>query len=202
MRVAETLKSRRIFDIAVALTGLLLLSPLLFTIIAMILLEDGRPAIFTQERIGRHLRPFTVFKLRSMRNGRITRIGHWIRRTGLDETLQFINVLNGSMSLVGPRPMTRENLERLHLYQEDLPRFKMRPGITGMAQLYAGRGFKVTRLLERRYVEQQSIYLDSAIVLLSFMVNIFGKRRVGLWLSSLRNMQRRKRSVRSAAPNM
>ena len=193
------MNAKRGFDIIVSLTGVLIFAPLWIVITLLILIEDGRPALYTQKRIGHHLRPFTILKLRSMRNDRITRIGHWIRKTGLDETLQFINVLNGTMSLVGPRPMTRENLERLNLYQEDLPRFRSLPGITGMAQLYAGRGIKVTNLLERRYLEQQSIFLDSAIVLLSFMVNIFGKRRIGSWLNSLRHWQRRKRSARIAS---
>jgi lipopolysaccharide/colanic/teichoic acid biosynthesis glycosyltransferase len=121
MCAAEALKSKRIFDTALALTGLILFSPLLFTIMVMILLEDGQ----------------------------VTRIGYWIRKTGLIETLQFINVLYGSMSLVGPSPMARENLERLHLHQEDLPRFNTHPGITGIAQLYAGYGFKVTQLYRK-----------------------------------------------------
>jgi lipopolysaccharide/colanic/teichoic acid biosynthesis glycosyltransferase len=195
MHASETLISKRLFDIVFAAIGLILFSPVLLAIGTLILIEDGPPVLFTQQRIGRHLRPFTLVKLRSMRNGQVTRIGQWIRKTGLDETLQFVNVLNGSMSLVGPRPMTRENLQRLQLYDATLLRYKPRPGITGMAQLYAGRGFKVTRLLERRYAAQQSMRLDAAIILLSFLVNIFGKRRIAAWLYRLRRAQRRKRSA-------
>jgi lipopolysaccharide/colanic/teichoic acid biosynthesis glycosyltransferase len=195
MHASETLISKRLFDIVFAAIGLILFSPVLLAIGTLILIEDGPPVLFTQQRIGRRLRPFTLVKLRSMRNGQVTRIGQWIRKTGLDETLQFVNVLNGSMSLVGPRPMTRENLQRLQLYDATLPRYKPRPGITGMAQLYAGRGFKVTRFLERRYAAQQSMRLDAAIILLSFLVNIFGKRRMTAWLNRLRRAQRRKRSV-------
>jgi lipopolysaccharide/colanic/teichoic acid biosynthesis glycosyltransferase len=195
MHASETLISKRLFDIVFAAIGLILFSPVLLAIGTLILIEDGPPVLFTQQRIGRRLRPFTLVKLRSMRNGQVTRIGQWIRKTGLDETLQFVNVLNGSMSLVGPRPMTRENLQRLQLYDATLPRYKPRPGITGMAQLYAGRGFKVTRFLERRYAAQQSMRLDATIILLSFLVNIFGKRRMTAWLNRLRRAQRRKRSV-------
>lgn len=195
MHASETLISKRLFDIVFAAIGLILFSPVLLAIGTLILIEDGPPVLFTQQRIGRRLRPFTLVKLRSMRNGQVTRIGQWIRKTGLDETLQFVNVLNGSMSLVGPRPMTRENLQRLQLYDATLLRYKPRPGITGMAQLYAGRGFKVTRFLERRYAAQQSMRLDATIILLSFLVNIFGKRRMTAWLNRLRRAQRRKRSV-------
>lgn len=195
MLTCKKVKAKRIFDIASALIGMLAFSPLLLAIMVLIVLEDGPPAVFAQERLGRHLRPFTLYKLRSMKGGRITRVGHWIRKTGLDEVLQFINVLNGSMSMVGPRPLTREDVGRLNLCDESLHRFLLRPGITGMAQLYAGRGIRVTCLLEQRYIEQQTICLDMAIVLLSLLVNIFGKRRIGGWLCSLRRRWRVRRSV-------
>lgn len=184
------MKTKRFFDLVFSLTGLLLFSPLLLVIIAVILVEDGPPVVFTQERVGRDFRPFICLKFRSMRDGRITRVGAWIRQTGLDELLQFINVLNGSMSMVGPRPLTPEDARRLGLYDERLPRFTLRPGITGMAQLYGGRGRRVTRLLERRYIERRSIWLDLIIVVLSLLVNLFGKRRVADWLSRLRKMGR------------
>ncbi|MCG8101648.1 MAG: sugar transferase [Candidatus Thiodiazotropha taylori] len=167
--------------------GLALFAPLLLIILVLILLEDGAPVVFAQQRIGRHFRPFTLYKLRSMRNGKVTRVGGWLRKTGLDEILQFINVLKGSMSLVGPRPLTREDARRLNLYDESLPRFRLRPGITGMAQLYAGQGFRVTQFLERNYIERQSLCLDLLLVLCSLLVNLFGKQRFLVWLRRERN---------------
>ncbi|MBT3014494.1 MAG: sugar transferase [Candidatus Thiodiazotropha sp. (ex Clathrolucina costata)] len=167
--------------------GLALFAPLLLIILVLILLEDGAPVVFAQQRIGRHCRPFTLYKLRSMRNGKVTRVGGWLRKTGLDEILQFINVLKGSMSLVGPRPLTREDARRLNLYDENLPRFRLRPGITGMAQLYAGQGFRVTQFLERNYIERQSLCLDLLLVLCSLLVNLFGKQRFLVWLRRERN---------------
>ncbi|MFC1311662.1 MAG: sugar transferase [gamma proteobacterium symbiont of Clathrolucina costata] len=167
--------------------GLALFAPLLLIILVLILLEDGAPVVFAQQRIGRHFRPFTLYKLRSMRNGKVTRVGGWLRKTGLDEILQFINVLKGSMSLVGPRPLTREDARRLNLYDENLPRFRLRPGITGMAQLYAGQGFRVTQFLERIYIERQSLCLDLLLVLCSLLVNLFGKQRFLVWLRRERN---------------
>ncbi|MEW7973852.1 MAG: sugar transferase [Candidatus Thiodiazotropha endolucinida] len=116
------MSGKRAFDLVFASMGLALFAPLLLIILALILLEDGAPAVFAQERLGRHFRSFTLYKLRSMRNGKVTRVGGWLRKTGLDEILQFINVLNGSMSLVGPRPLTREDARRLNLYDEDLSR--------------------------------------------------------------------------------
>jgi len=180
------MKVKRLLDVVLALSGLVIFSPLLLTIMALIILDDGPPVIFSQERIGLNLRSFTLLKLRSMRYGRITRVGRWIRRTGLDEIPQFVNVLSGSMSMVGPRPLIREDIERLNLYDGAMARFRLRPGITGMAQLYAGRGFRVTRLLEQRYLERQSVPLDAAILLFSLLVNIFGKRRIKGWLTWLR----------------
>ncbi len=91
------------------------------------------------------------------------------------------------MSLVGPRPLTREDARRLNLYDEDLPRFRLRPGITGMAQLYAGQGFRVTQFLERNYIERQSLCLDLLLVLCSLLVNLFGKQRFLVWLRRERN---------------
>jgi lipopolysaccharide/colanic/teichoic acid biosynthesis glycosyltransferase len=182
----ETVNVKRAFDIVAALTGLVIFAPLLLVLMALILIDDGRPLFFTQERIGRQLQPFVVFKLRTLRNGRITGIGLWLRKSGLDETPQFINVLNGSMSMVGPRPLTREDSDRLNLHDGRLPRSDMRPGITGMAQLYAGRGLRATLFLERIYFERQSLCLDSQILLLSLLMNIFGKQRIRGWLDRWR----------------
>lgn len=189
MRSCETVKAKRVFDIAAALIGLVIFTPLLLLIMALILIHDGRPVFFTQERIGRQLQPFRIFKLRTLRNGRITAIGHWLRKSGLDETPQFINVLNGSMSMVGPRPLTREDADRLNLFDRRLPRSHMRPGITGMAQLYSGRGLKATLFLERIYFERQSLCLDLLILLLSLLVNIFGKQRIRRRLDRWRKCQ-------------
>ncbi|MEW8522663.1 MAG: sugar transferase [Candidatus Thiodiazotropha endolucinida] len=181
------MSGKRAFDLVFAAMGLALFAPLLLIILVLILLEDGAPVVFAQQRVGRHFRPFTLYKLRSMRNGKVTRVGGWLRKTGLDEILQFINVLKGSMSLVGPRPLTREDARRLNLYDENLPRFRLRPGITGMAQLYAGQGFRVTQFLERNYIERQSLCLDLLLVLCSLLVSLFGKQRFLVWLRRERN---------------
>src|SRR5712691_125864 len=84
---------KRLFDLAGALAGLIAFSPAMAVIAGAILLEDGWPVLFRQERLGRRRRPFTILKFRSMRHGRITRIGRMLRATGLDELPQFVNIL-------------------------------------------------------------------------------------------------------------
>ena len=82
-------------------------------IAAAILLDDGRPVLFRQERLGHRRRPFHILKFRSMRDGRVTRVGRVLRATGLDELPQFVNILRGDMSAVGPRPLTADDVARL-----------------------------------------------------------------------------------------
>jgi len=89
-----------------ATAGLFAFSPFMAAIAGGIVLEDGWPVLFRQERLGRDRRPFPILKFRSMRHGRITRVGRILRATGLDELPSFVNILRGDMSAVGPRPLT------------------------------------------------------------------------------------------------
>ena len=102
---------KRWFDAVITITGLLFVSWILALIALSILLLDGRPILFRQQRIGKDKRPFDVIKFRTMRDGRITRVGNLLRQTGLDETAQVINILRGEMSIVGPRPLTPDDIE-------------------------------------------------------------------------------------------
>jgi lipopolysaccharide/colanic/teichoic acid biosynthesis glycosyltransferase len=138
---------KRMFDLTVAVVGLLLLSPLM-TIVALLVKADSPgPILFRQERIGKGFRPFYIYKFRTMiqdapqKGGpitfgddpRITRVGRLLRKTKIDELPQLINVLKGDMSLVGPRPEVREFVELFRQDYEEI--LKMRPGITDMASL-------------------------------------------------------------------
>lgn len=136
-----------------------------------------------QSRIGRARQPFTVFKLRTLHGTRVTHLGHWLRRTGIDELPQFLNVMRGEMSVVGPRPLTERDIERLG-WQEARHdwRFAQRPGITGLSQLLAGRGARSSERLERLYLRRQSAVLDLKLIALSVAVNALGKRTVRRWL--------------------
>ena len=183
---------KRLFDLVGAVAGLLVFSPAMAVITGAIVLEDGWPVLFRQERLGRRRRPFTILKFRSMRDHRITRVGRMLRATGLDELPQFINILRGDMSAVGPRPLTESDVTRLGWMA---PRYDFRwrvlPGLTGLAQVTEARSGRLSLSLDRRYVARQSLSLDLRLVAVSFAINALGKRRVGRFLVRLRRPRRR-----------
>lgn len=143
---------KRLFDIVLSLTLLILLSPLLLVTAIAIRLEDGGPALFRQLRVGRDEKLFRIFKFRSMpvdtptvesrhaASLTVTRVGRFIRRTNIDELPQLLNVLGGSMSLVGPRPPLPSQTAVIELRRAHgvTP---LSPGVTGLAQITAADGF-------------------------------------------------------------
>jgi lipopolysaccharide/colanic/teichoic acid biosynthesis glycosyltransferase len=138
--------AKRVLDILLSAAILCLISPIMAVVALAVLLESGRPVLFSQVRVGRNLRKFRILKFRTMRvqNGgpsvtvegdrRITRVGAFLRRTKLDELPQFWNVIRGDMSIVGPRPEVPEYVDLF------LARFEqiliVRPGITDLASIY------------------------------------------------------------------
>jgi undecaprenyl phosphate N,N'-diacetylbacillosamine 1-phosphate transferase len=163
----------------------LLVAPLVAGIAVASWLEDSGSPLFAQSRVGRQRQPFTILKLRSMREQRVTRVGRWLRRTGIDELPQFVNVLRGEMSVVGPRPLTQSDVERLGWHEPpDDWRFSVNPGITGLSQLLAGPASRSTRRLDRLYLQRQGLLLDLRLIALSFAVNVAGKRSVRRWLKA------------------
>jgi lipopolysaccharide/colanic/teichoic acid biosynthesis glycosyltransferase len=139
--------AKRLFDVTMAASGLLLIAPLLAVVSVLIRLDSSGPVIFRQTRVGRGFRPFTIFKFRTMTSGagklggpltaagdpRITRVGRWLRATKIDELPQLINVLRGDMSLVGPRP---ELPEYVDIFRDGFALLhRVRPGITDPASL-------------------------------------------------------------------
>jgi len=143
---------KRLTDIFVSLVALVVFSPVMLVVSIAILLEDGRPIFYLQERMGVNGKTFKTIKFRTMikdaekytgavlsteNDPRITKVGRFLRKTGLDEVPQFINVLMGDMSIVGPRPERPELMEKI---KGETPNFdlrlKVKPGITGFAQLY------------------------------------------------------------------
>ena len=127
-----------------------------------------------------------------MRGGEVTRVGRWLRATGLDETGQFLNVLRGDMSMVGPRPLTLDDVKRLGWTRAEYDdRWGTRPGITGLAQLLGGGTARGSLRLDRLYVARRSVGLDTQIIAASFVVNVAGKRRTKGWLRRLRALGRR-----------
>jgi exopolysaccharide biosynthesis polyprenyl glycosylphosphotransferase len=185
---------KRGFDIVASFLLLVVLSPVTVILSVLVKLSSPGPALFRQERVGQGRRPFTIYKFRTMRDGaeepsddnedgpsdpsaplhqlrnkaveacRITPIGGFMRRTGLDEIPQFLNVLKGDMSLVGPRPFTESETETITGWQAR--RFELRPGITGLWQV-SGRndlGMDDLRRLDYLYVASWSLWWDIKIV--------------------------------------
>ena len=174
---------QRVFDVAGASAGLLVFAPAMAVIAAAILLEDGWPVLFRQPRVGHHRRSFHILKFRSMRDGRVTRVGRVIRATGLDEVPQFVNILRGDMSAAGPRPLTAEDVARLGWSGPAFDfRWTCRPGLTGLAQLLGARADADALALDRVHADGWSPSLDCQLIAWSFAVNAFGKTRTRRWL--------------------
>ena len=177
------LKAQRVFDVIGASAGLAVFAPLMAVITVAVWLDDGGPALFRQKRIGYRRQPFDILKFRSMRDGRVTRVGRVLRASGLDEIPQFINILRGDMSAVGPRPLTADDIARLGWEGAEFDfRWACRPGLTGLAQLLGARADADALLFDRVHAARWSPSLDCQLIAWSFAVNAFGKRRIRQWL--------------------
>jgi len=187
---------KRLMDIGVSLAVLVLGAPLWLLVAALVRATSSGPAVFRQERIGRNGKPFIMMKYRSMyedaekhtgptwatdNDPRITPIGRFLRKTRLDEIPQFLNVLKGEMSLVGPRPERAFFVEQL---KKEIPwyvrRIKMKPGITGWAQVKhkydaSIEDVKQKVMYDLHYFENMSIMLDLKIILRTILVVFTGK---------------------------
>jgi lipopolysaccharide/colanic/teichoic acid biosynthesis glycosyltransferase len=189
-RVYDPIK--RLLDVAVAATLLVLLSPVLLAVAVAVRVNLGSPVLFSQPRPGRSGRIFTLRKFRSMRDApagatleqrvatdgeRTTRLGRALRTSSLDELPQLLNVLVGDMSVVGPRPLLPEYLDRYN--ERQARRHEVRPGITGWAQV---NGRNATTWEERfemdvTYVDHRSFALDARIIWMTFAA-LFNRRGV------------------------
>ena len=190
---------KRLFDIALSGAGLVASSPLWLVLAVAIRLEDGGPVFYSQDRVGWRGRRFRAMKFRSMRpdaealsgpvqavedDPRVTRVGRWMRRTAMDELPQLWNIFRGDMSFVGPRALRPGEIEadadgRLEAL-EDVPgfaeRIRVRPGLTGIAQIYARRDLPRRNKFryDRIYVARRSSLLDVRLILLSFWISFLG----------------------------
>jgi lipopolysaccharide/colanic/teichoic acid biosynthesis glycosyltransferase len=168
---------KRAFDVCGALGGLVFFGPLMVCVAAAILAGDGGPVLFRQARLGRGRRLFEIVKFRSMRDGEVTRVGRILRATGLDELPQFLNILQGDLSAVGPRPVTEEDARRYGWTGPSAAaRWRVKPGLTGLGQL-AGRSPRESIRLDRCYARRRSVAFDCRIIAMSFVVNLLGKSR-------------------------
>ena len=170
---------KRCFDFVVALAGIVVLSPLLLIIVALVRWRLGSPVLFRQQRPGLGGRPFTLVKFRTMTDARaadgaaapdaqrLTAFGRFLRSTSLDELPELYNVLVGDMSLVGPRPLLMEYLSLYNAHQRR--RHEVRPGITGWAQVNGRNAISWERKfdLDVWYVDNASFWLDLKILWLT-----------------------------------
>lgn len=191
--VYERLK--RLSDIFLSLTGLVLAAPVFVCAALAVWIEDRGPVFFKQTRIGKNRVPFSVYKFRSMRqnvtglpyaqpdDNRITRVGRFLRSSRIDELPQLLNVLNGEMSLIGPRAewdrLVADYEKQISCYHF---RHLVRPGITGWAQVNYPYGATIDDTLRKLeydlyYIRHYSFRLDASIVLKTLHVMLFGKGR-------------------------
>jgi exopolysaccharide biosynthesis polyprenyl glycosylphosphotransferase len=188
---------KRMFDLVASVVALIICAPLLGVIALLIWIADGRPILFSQERIGREARPFTLFKFRTMRlrssgdediytresDPRVTPVGRWLRKLRLDELPQLWNVCKGDLSLIGPRAEWTKCAER---YEQTIPfyhfRHLVKPGITGWAQVNYPYGENDQDAVEKLkydlyYIRHYSLRLDAMIALKTVHTMLFGKGR-------------------------
>jgi sugar transferase EpsL len=167
---------KRILDLAIAIPLLIIISPVLVVIGLLVYKKIGMPVIFRQIRPGLYGRPYTIYKFRTMTDARdekgkllsdaerLTKLGLFLRKTSMDEFLELINVLKGNMSLVGPRPLLIEYLDRYT--PEQARRHEVKPGITGLAQVKGRNAIEWEEKfsLDVCYVDHQSLWLDLKII--------------------------------------
>lgn len=188
---------KRVFDFLVAFVALVVFSPLFIVCYFSVKHEDGGPAIFKQERIGRFGRPFYIYKFRSMRvdaekNGpalyqherdtRMTKVGKFLRVHHLDELPQLWNVVKGDMSFIGPRPERKFYIDQIMLYDARYEYlYQIRPGVTSYATIYNGYTDTMEKMLKRLeldlyYLKNRSWWFDITILFKTFVNLAIGKK--------------------------
>lgn len=169
---------KRVLDFLISLFALIIFSPLFLIVSVGVMISDGTPILFRQKRVGKNNELFEIYKFRTMRKGtenvasneledadfKITKFGRILRATSIDELPQLFNILNGTMSLIGPRPLIPEETEIREL-RNKYNVYSVRPGITGWAQVNGRDNVSAEKkaLLDKEYVEKQSLMFDIKI---------------------------------------
>ena len=196
----DTSAAKRLLDVVLSGAGLVFSAPLWLLIAALVVLQDGRPVFFSQERVGKGGRRFRALKFRSMiadaeklagpvqsgeNDPRVTPLGRILRATAMDELPQLWNIFCGDMSFVGPRALRPGEIEAKgdgsHEKLEDVPGFaerhSIRPGLTGVAQIYAPRDIARRNKFryDRIYIRRRGFALDVRLIALSFWITFRGR---------------------------
>lgn len=169
---------KRVLDFLISLFALIIFSPLFLIVSVGVMISDGTPILFRQKRVGKNNELFEIYKFRTMKKGtenvasneledadfKITKFGRILRATSIDELPQLFNILNGTMSLIGPRPLIPEETEIREL-RNKYNVYSVRPGITGWAQVNGRDNVSAEKkaLLDKEYVEKQSLIFDIKI---------------------------------------
>lgn len=175
---------KRAFDLSVVAFALPLWGPLLLVLMSIVWLLDGRPVFFAQRRLGADGRVFKVLKLRTMttepspQDRTVSRSGRLFRGRGLDEFPQLLCVVRGDMSLVGPRPLTEMDHQRLsEEHCGFAARLALKPGMTGLSQISHTTSAEQTMALDAHYAKVHGRMLDIAIILRTVWIHVVGKKR-------------------------
>lgn len=181
---------KRLFDLAIILPIFLAISPVLLIAAVLVKLDSRGPVFFLQERLGRYGETFLTYKFRTMTHrereataeilpghSEVTRTGHWLRRFKIDELPQLLNIVNGDMSLVGPRPALPDHINEYN--EAGLRRLLERPGLTGLSQVSGNiyLSWPDRWFYDARYVDQISFVKDVAIIIKTVAVVLLGEER-------------------------
>lgn len=160
----------------IAIIILILLSPLIIIISSLLFFQDKTNVIFIQKRMGLDKVEFKIYKFKTMENQKITFVGKFLRKSGLDEIPQLYNIIKGDMNFVGPRPLTQFDINRLNWNKPEFSkRWTVKPGITGLAQLSKTCNSSLALKNDIYYIENKSFLLDLKLIVKSLLVPIIGK---------------------------
>ena len=181
---------KRILDLIIALPSLLIIAPFLILVAILIKLDSPGPILFIQQRFGLKQKPFNVFKFRTMthqardyevqvytNNSEITTIGKYLRRYKIDELPQLLNVMNGTMSIVGPRPTLPNIADKFGL--DTSIRYNVKPGLTSLAGVSGSiyLSWEDKWWYDEYYINNQTIWLDIQIIFKTILVVLLGEKR-------------------------
>lgn len=179
---------KRLFDVVIGLLLLVITLPIWVVAFVIILMADPGPVFFRQRRVGLNQKDFDILKFRTMyikqeisspttleKDPRVFRGGHFLRKFKIDEMPQILNVIGGTMSLVGPRPTVREDVDRMS--EEQLRRFSVRPGLTGLAQISGNTSISWTERIrfDLNYIDNWSVKQDVVILIKTALLVASGR---------------------------